>query len=71
MQIRYIPDLLIIFLIVGLIVKWSYEKIKLKYQEMQQRTFMIGGKALSLEDIDSLNADQKKEILKKLEKRKN
>jgi hypothetical protein len=30
MQIRYIPDLLIIFLIVGLIVKWSYEKIKLK-----------------------------------------
>gem|GEM_PF-4427193 len=30
MQIRYIPDLLIIFFIVGLIVKWSYEKIKLK-----------------------------------------
>ena len=30
MQIRYIPDLLIIVLIVGLIVKWSYEKIKLK-----------------------------------------
>ena len=49
----------------------GFEKIKLKYQEMQQRTFMIGGKALSLEDIDSLNADQKKEILKKLEKRKN
>ena len=49
----------------------GFEKIKLKYQEMQQRTFMIGGKALTLEDIDSLNADQKKEILKKLEKRKN
>lgn len=30
MQIRYIPDLLIILFTLGLIVKWSYEKIKLK-----------------------------------------
>ena len=46
----------------------GFEKIKLKYQEMQQRAFMIDGKELSLEDIDNLNIDQKKEILKKLKK---
>ena len=46
----------------------GFEKIKLKYQEMQQRAFMIDGKELSLEDIDNLNIEQKKEILKKLKK---
>ena len=41
MQIRYIPDLLIIVLIVGLIVKWSYEKIKLKRNNKRQLSTII------------------------------
>ena len=48
--------------------KNGFEKTKLQYEDSKKTYFMLEGKELSIEDIDALNPEYKKSILRSLDR---